>query len=514
MATYIVRRLLLAIPTLLGITILVFMLVALSPGGVASGLGSAPPGTGAGEATAKALAQRQEPLDQRYGLDSPVLVQYGRWLARVSPVRFGRREQVRPNGDIVRPPRQLDDPPLLVWWGGALDPGAAQRVSSIPAADPAERRRLFDEAYAEQYRARVEYRERVMELRLALERYANAAGIEGALDHHRRLRPARLEATRPQIDLPEWKAVEASGRTAAAACDAARRAQSKAEAIFAAKPYPDAGIPVIPGVLWLAWPDFGSAVDGRRVTSMIADALPITLLLNCVAFPIIYLVAIPCGLLAAARRGSWLDTALGGLFVALWSVPTVWAGVLAVGYLASPQYLGWFPASGLHDRAAESFSLLPSWREGEGLHRGYLLDSLWHLCLPVACLVYGGFAILSRQTRAAVLENLSSDYVRTARAKGVPSRAVLLRHVLRNSLLPLITMFVGLFPALLGGSVVVEKIFEVPGMGMLMLKAIGERDREVILAVTVMIAAISMAALLLADILYALADPRVEFDAT
>jgi peptide/nickel transport system permease protein len=125
--------------------------------------------------------------------------------------------------------------------------------------------------------------------------------------------------------------------------------------------------------------------------------------------------------------------------------------------------------------------------------------------------VYAGFAVLSRQTRAAMLDNFNADYVRTAKAKGVPRRDIVLRHVFRNSLLPLITMFVSIFPAMLSGSVVVEKIFSVPGMGSLMLEAISLHDAEIMLANTVMIGCVSLLALLLADILYAIADPRVSY---
>jgi len=137
---------------------------------------------------------------------------------------------------------------------------------------------------------------------------------------------------------------------------------------------------------------------------------------------------------------------------------------------------------------------------------------LWHLCLPVACLVYTGFAILSKQTRAAMLDNFSADYVRTAKAKGVAPGDVVFRHVFRNSLLPLITMFASIFPAMLAGSVVIENIFSIPGMGSLVLEAINLRDRELLLANALMIGVVNLLALLLADILYAMADPRITFD--
>ena len=270
---------------------------------------------------------------------------------------------------------------------------------------------------------------------------------------------------------------------------------------------------MIPGVLWVGPPDLGTAFSkSRPVTDLIGNALPVTLLLNLVAFPIIYLIAIPSGVLASARAGSWFDKVSGATYVALWSIPTVWAGVLAIGYLANQQYLGLFPVSGLHDRAAESWTFLPGTQVDGTWQMGWMLDLLWHMVLPVACLVYGGFAVLSKQTRAAMLDNFNADYVRTAKAKGVARKDVVIHHVFRNSLLPLITMFVTVFPATLAGSVVIERIFSVPGMGSLILDAISQRDRELILANTFMIACVNLVALLIADILYAVADPRVSYE--
>ena len=171
----------------------------------------------------------------------------------------------------------------------------------------------------------------------------------------------------------------------------------------------------------------------------------------------------------------------------------------------------WFPASGLHSNGADDMLYLPNWVDGV-FHQGYLLDLLWHLVLPVMCLVYGGFAVLAKQTRAAMLDNYTMDFVRTARAKGVSDSSVKWHHVFRNSLLPIITIFVLVFPAMLAGSVVIERIFSVPGMGSLIIQAIFNMDRDVILANVFMIAIVNLLALLLADILYAVADPRVTYD--
>jgi peptide/nickel transport system permease protein len=170
-----------------------------------------------------------------------------------------------------------------------------------------------------------------------------------------------------------------------------------------------------------------------------------------------------------------------------------------------------FPSSGLHDTLAGGMAFLPH-VAASGFARGWLLDTLWHLVLPVTCLTYGGFAFLSKLMRSSVLENLSADFVRTARAKGLDDHTVLYVHVLRNSLLPLITVAAGLLPGLLGGSVVVETIFSLNGMGKLMIDAVNVRDYELVLAETLVVGLLELLCLLFADILYAVADPRVSYE--
>src|SRR5690606_36876695 len=135
----------------------------------------------------------------------------------------------------------------------------------------------------------------------------------------------------------------------------------------------------------------------------------------------------------------------------LWSIPTIWAGTMLQGMLANEQYVRWFPTTGLHALNADAMPFFPRWTDA-GFDRGYLLDALWHLVLPVICLAYTSLAFTSKLSRGAVLEVLSSDYIRTARAKGLPASDVLWRHAFRNSLLPLITVAAFIIPGLIGGS--------------------------------------------------------------
>ncbi len=413
MASYILRRLLLLFPTLLGITLVVFFVMSLSPGSVITMMRSAE-----GDMRPEDRQRTQAYLQHRYGLDQPKIVQYARWLNRISPVGF------------KYPGTTLDLPALRSAYADALakgqSPQAALADVQVFHADPAE-----------------------------------------------------------QLALDDGQLVARTVRTGE-------------------------GFPAA----WrfgLKIPDLGQSIIRRRpVLDVILEAMPITLLLNGLTIPIIYIVSLVSGIYAARRRGKAFDVISGGAYIALYSMPTIWIGVLLLGFLASKDYLNAFPTGGLHSNAADAMTFLPVF--AAGFHPGWLLDALWHLVLPVLCLTYGGFAFLSKLMRASVLENLNADFARTARAKGLSEHAVLFRHVLANSILPLITVAAGILPSLLGGSVVVESIFSINGMGRLMLEAIKMKDQELVLSNTCVIALISLVSLIVADIAYAIADPRVSYE--
>ncbi len=353
---------------------------------------------------------------------------------------------------------------------------------------------------------------------------------------------------------------------------------------------------------------------GRPVADLLSERVPITLLLNTISIPIIYIVAIAIGVYAATRRGSQFDVISGGVMLALWSIPTMLAGVLLIGFFSNVQYWHWFPTGGLSSSESAALPFMPHWGSltdvglfflisatctslfvwlaargtatlrvaiftlaaigcaiamaqalpessqslgwflllpivflclivpialsnytilrisylglfgliigfaiamhftQQSFIRGFLLDRLWHLILPVICLSYGGFAALTKLTRTAVLENLMSDYARTARAKGLAENDVIWQHVFRNSLLPLITVVASLLPGLLAGSVIVESIFSIEGMGKLAIEAVQTRDRELVLSITLLSGLLTLIGYLISDILYAIADPRISYD--
>ena len=248
--------------------------------------------------------------------------------------------------------------------------------------------------------------------------------------------------------------------------------------------------------------DFGESVQyNTKVMNLIKERLTITLTINLISTFIVYLIAIPGGMLASVRRGKTFDVAWGLFTIGLFSLPIILVGDMLLGFLANPQYLGWFPSANAHSTNTDWMTSFQ-----------YALDYLWHIVLPVICLSYGGFAYLSKIQRAAMLDNMGQDYVRTARAKEATGFVVITRHVFRNSLLPMITLFAGIIPSLLGGSIVVERIFSIKGMGDLMVTATFSRDLPIVQAVAFVGSAITLACLLVTDICYAIADPRVSYD--
>ncbi|RVU81442.1 ABC transporter permease [Leucothrix sargassi] len=459
MLTYLLRRILLMIPTLLGITLVVFTVMAMSPGGLTSasmvdGIGMKP----------EEKQARIEYFNKRYGLDDPAPVQYLRWLNNVSPIGFLTDE----NND-----------------------------------------------------------------------YTTFSFTKGS-------------------DLGE------------------------------------------------------SVFFGQSVIALIKDRLPITLLLNVITIPLIFFIAIVVGMNAARDRGGRFDVSSNVVMLALWSLPSMLVGVLAIGFFSSVQNWQWFPTSGLSSSEAYQMPFLPHWSSvpdilklgvfsvigvvlgvfaaklesvplrktlagafgvlagcymayshpdfvllnwviwpallgllmvllasshsavlrislfvmiglavawGFAMHflsdtfvRGYLLDRIWHLVLPVIVLSYGSFASLSKIMRTSILENLNADYARTARAKGVAEEDVLWQHVFRNSLLPLITIFAGILPSLLAGSVIVEQIFSIDGMGKLVIEATMARDKELVLSITLISGILTLIGYLISDLMYTLVDPRVQYD--
>ncbi len=239
--------------------------------------------------------------------------------------------------------------------------------------------------------------------------------------------------------------------------------------------------------------DFGTSLNYRTsVRSLIADRLSVSLPLALAGMFVACAVALPLGILAALRRGSWVDPLVTTTAQLGAAVPSFWLGLLLI-LLFSVQ-LGWLPSGGF----------VP-WRESP-------LGNVRSLALPTLALGLGQAAVITRMTRAALVETLSQDYVRTARAKGLPGRTVVLKHGLRNALVTLVTVLGLSFSQVLVGAIVIEQVFSLPGLGRLALTAIGTRDFPLLQGEVLVYASVIVLLSFVVDLAYGFLDPRIRYD--
>ena len=248
----------------------------------------------------------------------------------------------------------------------------------------------------------------------------------------------------------------------------------------------------------LATFDFGRSLSGDRrpVMDKIKERLPLTFGMNVAAMVLIFLITIPIGVLSAYWQGGWFDRAMTVFVFIGFAMPGFWLALMLMVLFGIQ--LGWLPISGLTSLDYNRLSLL-----------GKVADVAAHLAIPIFIATFTGLAGMSRFMRASMLEVLRQDYILTARAKGLGTRTVLLKHALRNALLPVITILGLSVPGLIGGSVITEQIFALPGLGKLFYEAVLSRDYPLIMGNLVLGAVLTLAGNLIADAAYGLADPRV-----
>jgi peptide/nickel transport system permease protein len=248
----------------------------------------------------------------------------------------------------------------------------------------------------------------------------------------------------------------------------------------------------------LARLDFGDSYsDGRPVIDKITERLPVTISINVFELIGAFLIAMPLGIISAVRRNSVFDKATTVIVFLGFSIPSFWLGLLLM--MLFGVQLGWLPISGIQsiDVAGMGFWAL-QW------------DRFQHIILIVAIGAFGSLAGVSRYIRSNMLEVVRQDYIRTARAKGLPESAVIYRHALRNAMMPVITILGLSLPALIGGSVILEYLFAIPGMGQLFWQSVTARDYPLVMGNLVIGAALTLVGNMLADLSYALVDPRVK----
>jgi peptide/nickel transport system permease protein len=241
--------------------------------------------------------------------------------------------------------------------------------------------------------------------------------------------------------------------------------------------------------------NFGASLirQGVPVSELILARLPNTLLLMLVSSIIAFIISIPLGVISANKRNSLTDYSITFVSFLGIATPNFWIGLVLIMFLSV--HLGWFPTGGVSTLGGD-FSI---W------------DRIHHLILPAFVLATADMAGLTRYSRSSMLDVLRQDYIRTAKANGFKNKTIIFKHGLRNGLIPIITIFGLMLPSFIGGSVIIESIFAWPGIGLLFVEAAFQRDYPVIMAVVVIAATLVVIGNLLADILYAIFDPRIEY---
>jgi len=492
---FIVRRLLLMIPTTVGIALVVFTLYHAAPGDPATvmiGMGSADM-EGNADREARITAFRTE-----HGLDRSLMVQFLAYIGPFNLLRDGHSWFSSPYGERTLREVQLDD-------GGLIVEGVALPIAALASTDE-------------------ELAASLAGLAQSLRKGDGDVDALGAT-----LAKAGEDALAPLLTQLHEALVDAQFYEAGIRNISGLLTRLTAHELDLPEEYLAAEGPAAIVRQWFGW--YYSAGGGRRVQNTgtrpwagllaldlgremqrktpvfpeLLRRLSVSVPLSLVAILVSYLIAVPLGIFSARRRGTKLDGFATIIVFVLYSVPTFWAGlmlILAFG-VTGPDWWWWprLPFLGLHDKDA---ALMGTWE--------YMWDTAKHAILPVVTLTYASFAYLSRQMRAGLLDVVSQDYIRTARAKGVSERVVIYKHALRNALIPVITLFASVLPLLIGGSIIVETVFDIQGMGKYAFEGLLRRDYYVIMATTIMVGVMTQFGILISDVAYSLADPRIRHD--
>lgn len=248
--------------------------------------------------------------------------------------------------------------------------------------------------------------------------------------------------------------------------------------------------------------DFGvSHLDKQPVIGKILSKLKYSLCLSVPSVLIAYIISVPLGVFSSVKQNTIYDRMIAAVLFMLYSLPSFFVATLLLFFFSKGgDYFHIFPTGGFQDTEYWQFTTL-----------GQIKDVLWHLVLPLISLTYASFASLSRYARSGMLEVIRSDYIRTARAKGLSEFVVIVKHAMRNGMIPIITLLGTILPVIIGGSVIIEYIFGIPGMGLLTITSIYNRDYNVIMGIELISAMLVLIGILISDILYAWVDPRISF---
>ncbi|MEA3286622.1 MAG: ABC transporter permease [Candidatus Marinimicrobia bacterium] len=455
---YFLKRILLIFPTLFGISIITFIIIKLAPGDpTAFKMGDQQTGMSSDQNMAKQVIEQTREI---YGLDKPLMLNFtiynyeDNWIEVKEYLSAGKPLSGRQYDDIIEPLKQADEVavPFLV---GLLESNTLGEVETNVVLD-------------------------ILTIKQKLS-ISSLMSLEKQLEY---------------VNNWWYGGIDSTGVSRQAAKDQyIYTGVQKFKMIFTEAQYPR----------WLVRMmllDFGNSIkDNRPVWDHIKESVPVSLIFTFISFILAYMIAIPLGIYSATHQYTTGDKVTTVILFILYSLPNFWVATMAIVFLGGGDFLDIFPVSGLHSLGAEE---LGTW--------DYLKDLAHHVALPLIIWTYGSFSALSRYMRGSMLEVIRQDYIRTARAKGLSERVVTYKHALRNSLIPIITMLANLLPLAISGSIIIESIFSIPGMGQLSFNAVLFRDYPIIMAVTTISAMLTLFGILLSDLLYALVDPRITFE--
>jgi microcin C transport system permease protein len=257
-------------------------------------------------------------------------------------------------------------------------------------------------------------------------------------------------------------------------------------------------------VIWLkniATLDFGESFTYEEpVLDIIVGKFPVSLQFGIASLILTYLICIPLGVMKAIRSGTVFDAFTGFVLFVAYSIPPFMLGILLIVFLGGGSFLDWFPIGGLY---SDEYSSLSAW--------GQFVDRVYHFTLPLTCYIVGSFTTLTMLMKNSILEEISKDYVRTARAKGLPEMTVYMKHAFRNALIPIVTGLGSFLLIFFAGSLLLETIFQLDGIGLLSYKSVLSRDYNVIMGLTFLQSILFLLGNLLSDLAYVLVDPRIDF---
>ncbi len=482
MGVYVIKRILLMIPTFMAISLIVFVILNFAPGNPgADKLGADNLGQ-----SSQLAGQQQESyrlFKEQFNLDKPVLVNT-RFAMSDATIRRSLADVVAP-GDEIAAKRKINAREDLIDWGSYAIPGL---VRILNGDDNRRVRQLAAQTLSlnaqrvmvKQYGGTLTDDERTQNLLIGAENERVRQWVYGTDDSDDR----EAEVQRSWL---KWFG-ENEARWTWSGTD--RISIFLFDTRFAK--------------YWsnLARLDLGlSHVDKRPVLGTVLGKLKYSVTISFTSVILIYLISVPLGLWSAVNQNTLPDRFLTVFLFMLYSLPSFFVGVFLLNLLTLGTPWDVLPTTG--------FSAIDT-SHMTGLQ--YLWDVLKHVTLPIICLSYAGLAVLSRYARTGLLDVIRADYIRTARAKGLPEWVVIIKHAARNGMIPILTLLATLLPTLIGGSVVIEFIFGIPGMGLYVFDSIGVRDYNAVMAVLLISSLLTLVGMLLSDISYALVDPRITFD--